>query len=155
MLALLPGAGEVVGAALVRHPEIAQIGFTGSRAVGCAILRQAADLVPGQRLIKRAVIEMGGKNAIIVDDDADLDEAIAGTLRSAFGYAGQKCSAASRLIVLESIADPFLQRLAEAAASLPAPCAATEPGCLLPPVIDEAAQSRLRHWTAQPPAGAN
>jgi RHH-type proline utilization regulon transcriptional repressor/proline dehydrogenase/delta 1-pyrroline-5-carboxylate dehydrogenase len=142
VIAFLPGDGAVVGDALVRHPEVVQIAFTGSREVGTSILRLAAEIVPGQSMIKRVVCEMGGKNAIIVDADADLDEAVTGVIRSAFGYAGQKCSACSRLILLESIRDAFLNRLRHAAAAL-VPSSATRADCLLPPVIDEASFTKL------------
>ena len=104
------------------------IAFTGSRGVGLLINREAADAVPGQDHVKRVIAEMGGKNAIIVDDDADLDEAVHGVVGSAFGYQGQKCSACSRAIVLESLHDAFLARLVEATRSLKiAP--AEDPGC--------------------------
>ena len=97
----LPGKGEIVGAALVEHPDVALIAFTGSRAVGLAINRQAAEVsAHGIGYVKHVICEMGGKNAIIVDDDADLDEAVLGVVNSAFGYQGQKCSACSRCIVL-------------------------------------------------------
>jgi RHH-type proline utilization regulon transcriptional repressor/proline dehydrogenase/delta 1-pyrroline-5-carboxylate dehydrogenase len=142
ILAFLPGDGTVIGAALVRHPDVVQIAFTGSREVGTAILRQAAEIVPGQAMLKRVVCEMGGKNAIIVDDDADLDEAVTGVISSAFGYAGQKCSACSRVIVLESIREIFLNRLRMAAEAL-VPQSAARPDCLLPPVIDHESHARL------------
>jgi RHH-type proline utilization regulon transcriptional repressor/proline dehydrogenase/delta 1-pyrroline-5-carboxylate dehydrogenase len=152
ILAFLPGPGEIVGDALARHPEVVQIAFTGSREVGCAILRTAAEIAPGQSMIKRVVCEMGGKNAIIVDDDADLDEAVTGVIRSAFGYAGQKCSACSRVIVLGTVRDAFVERLCAAATSL-VPTSAAHADCLLPPVIDEASCTRLRQISAD--AGAH
>ncbi|MFI5112272.1 MAG: aldehyde dehydrogenase family protein, partial [Terriglobales bacterium] len=105
--------GEETGAALVTDPHVAQVAFTGSRAVGLAIWEQAGRTVPGQRWLKHVVCEMGGKNAVIVDDDADMDETVAGVVRSAFGYAGQKCSACSRLILDEKIYDMFLDKLKE------------------------------------------
>jgi RHH-type proline utilization regulon transcriptional repressor/proline dehydrogenase/delta 1-pyrroline-5-carboxylate dehydrogenase len=153
VLAFLPGAGEIVGDALVRHPDVVQIAFTGSREVGTAILRQAAEIAPGQLMIKRVVCEMGGKNAIIVDTDADLDEAVIGVIRSAFGYAGQKCSACSRLILLDGIREAFLHRLTQAAAAL-VPSSATRADCLLPPVIDEASFTKLSKIIQQPGDGA-
>ena len=127
----------MVGAALVEHPDVALIAFTGSRAVGLAINRRAArSLRPGHRLcVKHVIAEMGGKNAIIIDDDADLDEAVLGVVKSAFGYQGQKCSACSRCIVLADVYDAFLARLVEATRSLkigPADDPATSVG----PVID-------------------
>jgi len=143
VLAFLPGDGAVVGDALVRHRDVVQIAFTGSREVGTAILRQAAEIAPGQTMIKRVVCEMGGKNAIIVDEDADLDEAVTGVISSAFGYAGQKCSACSRLIIIGKIFESFLTRLWMAAASMEHPSSAAKPNCLLPPVIDEASYARL------------
>ena len=142
ILPFLPGDGEIVGDALVRHREVVQIAFTGSREVGTAILRHAAEIVEGQSMIKRVVCEMGGKNAIIVDDDADLDEAVVGVIRSAFGYAGQKCSACSRLIVVGTIKENFVHRLKLATQAL-VPTSATNAGCLLPPVIDEASHTKL------------
>ena len=114
VLSFLPGQGETVGAALVRDPRVALIAFTGSKAVGLDII-QAAGLTPdppeAQHHVKKVICEMGGKNAIIVDASADLDEAVIGVRDSAFGYSGQKCSACSRAIVLDSIHDAFLERL--------------------------------------------
>jgi len=151
ILPFLPGDGALIGDALVRHRDVVQIAFTGSREVGAAILKLAAEIAPGQTMIKRVVCEMGGKNAIIVDDDADLDEAVTGVMSSAFGYAGQKCSACSRLIVVGSIHETFLNRLSMAANAL-APKSASLPDCLLPPVIDEASHDRLQEIIHQPGA---
>jgi RHH-type proline utilization regulon transcriptional repressor/proline dehydrogenase/delta 1-pyrroline-5-carboxylate dehydrogenase len=138
----LPGVGEEVGPPLVNHPDVSLIAFTGSRSVGLAINRQAAEMSAGQHHVKRVIAEMGGKNAIIVDDDADMDEAVHGVVWSAFGYAGQKCSACSRVIVPESLHDAFLSRLVEATRSLKV-APAEDPGCSLGPVIDEEAQRRI------------
>src|SRR5439155_9353857 len=124
------------------HPDVAMIAFTGSKGVGLLLNREAADMQPGQDHVKRVLAEMGGKNAIIIDDDADLDEAVHGVASSAFGYQGQKCSACSRAIVLESIHDIFLNRLIEATRSLKiAP--AEDPGCSIGPVINAEAQQRI------------
>ena len=153
VLPFLPGDGEVVGAALVRHRDVVQIAFTGSREVGTAILRQAAEIAPGQAMIKRVVCEMGGKNAIIVDDDADLDEAVLGVATSAFGYAGQKCSACSRLIVVGGIYDTFIHRLKLAVEAL-TPLSATRADCLLPAVIDQPSYDRLQDVILQPGTNA-
>ena len=132
----LPGKGEVVGAALVEHPDVALIAFTGSRAVGLAINAKAAEVSKhGIGYVKHAICEMGGKNAIIVDDDADLDEAVLGVVKSAFGYQGQKCSACSRCIVLASIYDGFIARLVEATRSLKIG-PADDPATSIGPVID-------------------
>jgi RHH-type proline utilization regulon transcriptional repressor/proline dehydrogenase/delta 1-pyrroline-5-carboxylate dehydrogenase len=140
--AFLPGRGETVGDLLVKHPAVAMIVFTGSRPVGLSIIREAANVSPGQRCIKRVVAELGGKNAIIVDDDADFDDAIRGVVASAFGFAGQKCSACSRLIVVGSAYEPFLERLRSATLDLiigPA----SDPASFLGPVIDTEARDRI------------
>jgi len=138
----LPGAGEEIGPILTTHPDVAMIAFTGSRGVGLSINRQAADTPAGQDHVKRVLAEMGGKNAIIVDDDADLDEAVHGVALSAFGYQGQKCSACSRVIVLDAIHDVFLNRLVGATKSVKmAP--AEDPGSTVGPLIDEEAYQRV------------
>ena len=139
---LLPGPGEVVGAYLVTHPKVHIVSFTGSRAVGLQILNQASAVVPGQRHIKRVVAEMGGKNALLIDDDADLDEAVVASLQSAFSFQGQKCSALSRLIVHESCYDKFKSRLVEGLKSWSIGVA-ENPAFKVGPVIDADSQSRL------------
>ncbi len=139
---LLPGAGEEIGAALVEHPNTHAVLFTGSKAVGLSIIEACAKVRPGQRFVKHVVTEMGGKNAVIVDADADLDAAVVGILRSAFGYAGQKCSAASRLILHEAVADVLLRRLIDATDRLVVGDPA-DPATDLGPLIDETAQQRL------------
>jgi RHH-type proline utilization regulon transcriptional repressor/proline dehydrogenase/delta 1-pyrroline-5-carboxylate dehydrogenase len=138
----LPGVGEEVGPTLVNHKDVALIAFTGSRSVGLGINRSATEMAEGQDDIKRVIAELGGKNAIILDEDADLDEAVHGIVASAFGYAGQKCSACSRLIVPEAIYDSFLTRLVEATRSLTV-APAEEPGCSVGPVIDAEAHARI------------
>jgi len=142
VVAYLPGIGEEVGPALTNHPDVALIAFTGSRGVGLMLNRQAAEVTPEQDHIKRVLAEMGGKNAIIIDDDADMDEAVHGTAASAFGYAGQKCSACSRVIVPESLHDAFVARLIEATRSLKV-APAEDPGCTVGPVIDADAYQRI------------
>ena len=142
VVAFLPGIGEEIGPALIEHSDVAMIAFTGSRGVGLHINREAAEVRPGQQHIKRALAELGGKNAIIVDEDADMDEAVQGVVASAFGYVGQKCSACSRVILLESVHDTFVARLVEATRSLKlAP--AEDPGCSVGPVIDADAHQRI------------
>jgi RHH-type transcriptional regulator, proline utilization regulon repressor / proline dehydrogenase / delta 1-pyrroline-5-carboxylate dehydrogenase len=141
----LPGLGEEVGQALVNDPGVHLVAFTGSRDVGLLINRQAADTRPGQTHVKRVIAEMGGKNAIIIDDDADLDEAVVGAIHSAFGYAGQKCSACSRVIVLEGIYDAFLARLVEAARAMKVG-PADDPETLIGPVIDADARRRILEY---------
>ncbi len=138
----LPGDGEEVGPALVNHPHVGLIAFTGSRDVGLLINRQAAEMRPGQFHVKRVIAEMGGKNAVIVDDDADLDEAVHGVLWSAFGYQGQKCSACSRAVVVDGLHDRFLERMVEAARSLTVG-PAEDPSSAVGPVIDEEARQRI------------
>ena len=112
-LAFVPGVGEEIGPALVSHPDVALIAFTGSLTVGAKIYAQASQLVPGQTQFKRVLAEMGGKNAIIIDDDADLDEAIRGVLASSYGFQGQKCSAASRAYIPSNIAEAVKKKLTE------------------------------------------
>lgn len=142
----LPGRGEIAGACLVEHPDVATIAFTGSRQVGLAINARAAQLsTTGAGGVKHVIAEMGGKNAIIVDDDADLDEAVIGVVKSAFGYQGQKCSACSRAIVLAGVYDAFLERLAPAALSLQ-PGSAEDPDTFLGPVIDEEALANIERY---------
>jgi RHH-type transcriptional regulator, proline utilization regulon repressor / proline dehydrogenase / delta 1-pyrroline-5-carboxylate dehydrogenase len=141
----VPGKGSQVGAYLVNHPDTHVIAFTGSQEVGCRIYADAATLKPGQKHMKRVIAEMGGKNAIIVDESADLDQAVVGVVQSAFGYSGQKCSAASRVIVLEPIYDAFVQRLVEATKSLNIG-EAELPSTQVGPVIDANARDRIREY---------
>ncbi len=138
----LPGDGSEVGAALVAHPATQLILFTGSKAVGLSILAACGKVPTGQRAIKHVVAELGGKNAVIVDADADVDAAVSGVLRSAFGYAGQKCSAASRVIVHRALYDRFLERLAAATDRLVVEDPA-DPDTDVGPLIDADAQRRL------------
>jgi len=145
VLAFLPGRGEEVGQALVGDPRVDLIAFTGSRAVGLEIHRRAAETKPGQDHVKRVIAEMGGKNAIIVDDDADLDEAVVGIIQSAFSYGGQKCSACSRAIVLDRIYDAFVARLAEAARSVVVG-PAEAPETMVPALIDPEARDRVLRY---------
>jgi len=147
VLQYVPGLGQEVGAALVRHPGTRTILFTGSKAVGLSILDACRMGARGQRFIKHVVAELGGKNAIIVDADADLDAAVTGVVCSAFGYAGQKCSACSRLIVHEAVADRLLPRLMAATDSLVVGDPA-DPATDVGPLIEEAAQHRLEEAAA-------
>ena len=138
----VPGKGSVVGSYLVNHPQTHIIAFTGSQEVGCRIYADAAILRPGQKHLKRVIAEMGGKNAVIVDESADLDQAVAGIVMSAFGYSGQKCSACSRVIVLETVYDAFVERFVEATKSLNIGKSEL-PSTQVVPVIDATAQSRI------------
>ena len=144
VLHFLPG-GPDLGQALVQHPSINVIAFTGSQTVGLHILQEASHVSPGQQHIKHVIAEMGGKNAIIVDETADLDEAVTGVLESATGYQGQKCSACSRVIVVESVYSIFLERLRQAASSIPIgpPVQAKN---RMGPLIDDRALERVRHF---------
>ena len=140
----MPGYGEA-GAALVRDPRVHVIAFTGSGAVGLEIVRTAADTAEGQGHIKRVVSEMGGKNCVIVDSDADLDDVVPELIHSAFGFAGQKCSAASRALVHEAVAETLVERLSGAVNVLEvgqAESFASEVG----PVIDQEAQERVQRY---------
>jgi RHH-type proline utilization regulon transcriptional repressor/proline dehydrogenase/delta 1-pyrroline-5-carboxylate dehydrogenase len=139
---LVTGRGSVIGAHLIAHPQIDFIVFTGSVEVGLNIWETAGRTPAGQPNLKKVVCEMGGKNCLIVDSDADLDEAVQGAVQSAFGYLGQKCSALSRLIVLEDNHDRFVERLVAATASLRVG-PAEEPGTIIGPVIDRSAQKRI------------
>jgi RHH-type proline utilization regulon transcriptional repressor/proline dehydrogenase/delta 1-pyrroline-5-carboxylate dehydrogenase len=144
----VPGKGSQVGAYMVKHKDVHLIAFTGSREVGCRIYAEAALLQPGQKHLKRVIAEMGGKNAIIIDESADLDKAVAGVVQSAFGYTGQKCSACSRVIVLDSIYDAFCARFVEATKSLNLG-ATDEPSTQVGPVIDSSARDRIREYIAK------
>jgi len=149
----LPGPGDEIGNFLVEHPDICQIAFTGSKEVGLSIIEKSGKTIAGQAQVKQVVCEMGGKNAVIIDDDADLDAALKDVMHSAFGYAGQKCSACSRIILVGEIYHAFLPRLLDACKSLPMGMA-TEPGCRLGPVIDQTAHKRLESLLANPPDGS-
>jgi len=138
----VPGIGEDIGPTLASHPDVDLVAFTGSQNVGLEINRAAADTDKRQKNVRRVIAEMGGKNAIIVDDDADLDEAVVGVIKSAFGYAGQKCSACSRVIVLDAAYKQFVERLVEATKSLKIG-PADDPGTKIGPVIDEEARDRI------------
>src|SRR5256885_123051 len=145
VLNYLPGKGSVMGAHLVDHKDVDLIAFTGAREGGLRIWESAGKTREGQSELKRGICEMGGKNAIIIDADADLDEAIVDTIYSAFGYQGQKCSACSRLIILEEIYPRAMERLLNAAASLRVGNP-EEPGITVGPVIDGTAHKRILEY---------
>lgn len=145
VLNFLPGPGVEVGNNLVEHDLTDFIAFTGSREVGLGIVQRAGLIRPGQRGIKRVIAEMGGKNAIIVDADADLDLAVTGVLQSAFGYQGQKCSACSRVIVLKDCYERFIERL-EAAVSGITVGPPEDPAFFMGPVIDESARKKIQSY---------
>ena len=137
-----PGRSSVMGDSLVEHRDISMIAFTGSMEVGLHIIEKAAKVQAGQENVKKVVCEMGGKNAIIVDDDANLDEVIPGVLYSAFGFQGQKCSACSRVIVLDPIYDKFIERLKKGAAALKVGNS-EDPSNYMGAVIDPAARDKM------------
>ncbi len=142
VLSFLPGLGEVVGEILVKDPRIAIIAFTGSMEVGLDIANKANQRHAKQKQIKKLIIEMGGKNAAIVDSTADLDLAIPAIIRSAFSFAGQKCSALSRVYVLDDIYEKFTERLDEAAECIR--CGTPiEAQNMCGPVIDKVAMRRI------------
>src|SRR5579885_155597 len=142
-LQLLPGGPEVGRALVEAGPDV--IAFTGSAAAGLDILSRAARIAPGRRTIPRVIAEMGGKNAVIVDESADLDEAVAGVVASFTGYQGQKCSACSRAIVHEAVHDLFLRRLADAVESLTIGNP-EDPGTRVGPLIDQRARDKVRQY---------
>lgn len=145
-LQYVPG-GPDLGRELVAGAAVTTIAFTGSKDVGLGIMQAAGVQQPGQRFVKRVIAEMGGKNAIIVDDTADLDEAVTGVVASFTGYAGQKCSACSRVILLDRVHDEFVRRLADAVLSLRIG-AADDPGVHVGPVIDGRAHRRIQDYIA-------
>jgi 1-pyrroline-5-carboxylate dehydrogenase len=134
----VPGAGSEIGDLIVTHPQIRFIAFTGSKEVGLRINELAAKPQPGQKWIKRVIAEMGGKDAIVVDADADIDAAVEGVVSSAFGFQGQKCSACSRAIVDEKIYDEFLDKLRDRVAKI-AVGDPSDPRNEMGPVVNEAA----------------
>ena len=148
VLSYLSGPGGTAGNRLCEHPGTDFIAFTGSREVGCRLFEIAGRTAPGQANLKRMVCEMGGKNAIVVDEDADLDEAIPAVLQSAFGYAGQKCSACSRVVAVEGVYGRFLERLVAACRSLPTGDPAL-PATVVGPVIAASAREKIQGYVDQ------
>lgn len=145
VLNFVTGPGELTSRALVQHPDVDLIAFTGSRRVGELIRAQAQEQeqeqATGRGTAKIVITEAGGKHAIIVDDDANMDEAVQATIASAFGYAGQKCTACSRVVVLDAIYDAFLEKLKEAAESI-TPKQADDAAARVGPLIDESGLAR-------------
>jgi 1-pyrroline-5-carboxylate dehydrogenase len=141
----LTGSGGAIGDTLVRHPKTRFVSFTGSKEVGIGINRLAAEVQPGQIWLKRVVVEMGGKDAIIVDDEADLDAAAQGVAVSAFGFQGQKCSACSRAIVSAKVYDAFLGKL-KAQVDKITVGEPEKPGVTLGPVVSASAQRKILEY---------
>jgi len=144
-ISFITGSGSVIGDALVEHPLTRFVAFTGSKPVGLRINELAAKPQPGQRWIKRVVVEMGGKDAIVVDADTDLEKAVDGVLASSFGYQGQKCSACSRAIVVDAVYDDFVRRLTEKAKQI-AVGSPDDPGNYMGPVINERALNSILNY---------
>jgi 1-pyrroline-5-carboxylate dehydrogenase len=144
-LQFLTGRGQVVGDALVKHPQTRFVAFTGSKEVGLIISEAAGKKQPGQLWIKRAVLEMGGKDATIVDEEADLDAAVEGVTQAAFGYQGQKCSACSRAIVSEKVYDSFVQKLVERTRKVTVG-ASDDPLNYMGPVVSETAMQGILQY---------
>ncbi len=141
----LTGSGSIVGDALVEHPQTRFIAFTGSRDVGLHIYERASHHQPGQRWLKRSILEMGGKDAIVVDETADLEAAASSIVASAFGFQGQKCSAGSRAIVVEEVYDQVLQKVVEKTKQLTMGDI-TQPETYMGPVIDENAMKKILEY---------
>ena len=137
------GDGSVVGDQIVRHPKTRFVSFTGSKEVGIGINKLAADVQPGQKWLKRVVAEMGGKDGIIIDDEADLDAAALGVAQAAFGFGGQKCSACSRAIVVDAVHDTFVSKLMPAIAKLVTQGDPATYGTYLGPVASERAMNTI------------
>jgi len=144
-LQFVPGPGGSVGDALVRHPKTRYVAFTGSKDVGLRISEHAGKTQPGQIWIKRTVLEMGGKDAIIVDEEADLDAAVEGVAVSAFGFQGQKCSACSRAIVSRKVYDSFLKKLTERVKKIKVG-PTEDPSNYMGPVVNEAAMKTILNY---------
>jgi RHH-type transcriptional regulator, proline utilization regulon repressor / proline dehydrogenase / delta 1-pyrroline-5-carboxylate dehydrogenase len=144
VLQFVPGEPEL-GRALVGYPDVQTVAFTGSKTVGLEIIERASKVPPGQHFVKRVIAEMGGKNAIIVDETADLDEAVLGVVASFTGFQGQKCSACSRVIVHEAVHDTFLRRLKDAVMSVRIG-PPVDPGVRMGPMIDERAREKVREY---------
>lgn len=140
----LPGLGAEAGAALVAHPMTRFVNFTGSLETGKKINTSAAAVAPGQRWIKRVFLELGGKDAILVDETADLDAAALGIVQSAFGYQGQKCSACSRVVVVESVHDDLIERVLHRAKALTIDAAENNPD--LGPLCNQAQLRKVQHY---------
>ncbi len=144
-LQFVTGSGAAVGDTIVQHPKTRYIGFTGSKEVGLRISELAAKPSPGQIWIKRTVLEMGGKDAIVVDEEADVDSAVEGTVQAAFGYQGQKCSACSRVIVSEKVYDSFLNKLVERTKKIKVG-PSDDPNNYMGPVINESAMKTIQNY---------
>src|SRR5438105_15290174 len=141
----LTGSGSTIGDSLVENPQIRFIAFTGSRDVGLRIYERASKTQKGQRWLKRTILEMGGKDAVVVDETADLDAAATGIVSSAFGFQGQKCSAGSRAIIVDKVYDQVLQKVVEKTQQLTMGDV-TQPETLIGPVVDANAMKKITEY---------
>jgi 1-pyrroline-5-carboxylate dehydrogenase len=141
----LTGSGSTIGDTLIEHPQVRFIAFTGSRDVGLRINQLAAKPHKGQRWIKRTILEMGGKDAVVVDETADLDAAATGIVASAFGFQGQKCSAGSRAIIVDAVYDQVMQKVVEKTKQLTVGDV-TQPETYMGPVVDENAMKKISEY---------
>ncbi|MBC8098834.1 MAG: L-glutamate gamma-semialdehyde dehydrogenase [Armatimonadetes bacterium] len=146
VLNFMTGPGQVVGARMVEHPQTRLIAFTGSREVGLRINEVAAKLQPGQKWLKRAILELGGKDAVVVDETADLDAAAHGIVASAFGFQGQKCSAGSRAILVDAIYDQVAAKVAALTQALSIGATDSAPEVYMGPVIDADAHAKIMRY---------
>ncbi|MFQ5952666.1 MAG: bifunctional proline dehydrogenase/L-glutamate gamma-semialdehyde dehydrogenase, partial [Candidatus Omnitrophota bacterium] len=146
VLNYLPGKGELIGEALVSHPRVDMVVFTGSKETGLRIKNRAEENTAGRKDPKVVIAEMGGKNVIIIDDDADIDEAVEGVVASAFGYSGQKCSACSRVIILPGIRNVFEQKLKAKFQSMVIGNPCYDPGVRVGPLIDKEARKKVEYY---------
>lgn len=143
VLNFLTGPGEVVGARMVEHPQTRLIAFTGSREVGVGIYEKAARVQPGQKWLKRTVLEMGGKDAVLVDETADLEAAASAIVASAFGFQGQKCSAGSRAIIVDRVYDTVVDRVLKLTRQITVGATDSGADVYLGPVVDLDALNKI------------
>lgn len=155
VLNLVSGKGELLGSRLATHPDIRFVSFVGSRAVGTTLYHQASATVPGQKCLRRVMTEMGGKNATVVADDADLEWALDEVAIAAFGFQGQKCSATSRTIIMESVYPTFVEGIIARAEQWANKAGLPTNNALFGPVIGESALNRIMGYIEQAPRWGN
>src|SRR5690606_12006240 len=142
----IPGSGEEIGDTMVDDPRVAFVAFTGSKDVGVRIFERAAKVHPGQKWLKRVTAEMGGKDAIIVDSNADLDAAARGIVQAAFGFQGQKCSACSRALIVADVYDEMVERIVARTKEVVTVGPATEGKHIVSAVVDEKQYNSIRNY---------
>lgn len=146
VLNFVTGPGEVVGERMVQHPKTRFIAFTGSREVGCGIYEKASRVHPGQKWLKRSILEMGGKNTVIVDETANLGAAAEGIVAGAFGFQGQKCSAGSRAVIVDAVYDEVVKQIVTLAGAIKIGTPEESPEVYMGPVIDADAAKKVNHY---------